>query len=177
MLMWNTFAVLGPTDDPAGVKASSSAAQAFRRIASAQATFVSRGDESGTHMREKDLWRQAGIEPGGAWYVEAGSGMASTIRLANEKGAYVLCDRSTYLAEKKQLQLAALYQGDEALLNVYSVMAVNPDKFGRVEHRGAEEFIHYLFSDDARRLIASFGMAEHGEPLFHLYPEGKGVPK
>jgi tungstate transport system substrate-binding protein len=170
--MYNDFAVVGPPDDPAGAGKARSAEQAFQAIAKAGKTFVSRGDGSGTHVKELAIWAKAGIKPAGDWYLEGGSGMAATLRLADERSAYTLSDRATYLAQKGNVSLAILYQGDAMLRNVYSVIVVNPKKHPGANAVMAGRFANFLFSPQARRLIGSFGKGKYGERLFTpLKPE------
>ena len=141
------------------------AAEAWRRIAAARARFVSRGDDSGTHLLERKLWTAAGIEPAGAPYVEAGQGMGATLTIASEKAAYTLTDRATYLAFKARIRLVPFVQGDVRLLNPYHVLEVNPTKFPRVNHGGARAFADFLVSPAAQDRIGSFGVAQYGERL------------
>jgi len=177
-LMFNDFVILGPAADPARVKGSGSAAAAFSRIAASRRPFVSRGDNSGTQAKERSLWEKAGIKPTGSWYLEAGSGMAASLRLASEKEAYILSDRGTFLSLRNQLRLVLLLEGDPGLFNLYSVITVSPKKWPKVNSAGAQALLDYLFSPTARRTIASFGQAEYGQPLFHLYasPEKPARP-
>jgi len=170
-LMYNDFLIVGPGDDPAQVRNCRSAAEAFRQIARARAPFVSRGDESGTHIREKQIWRQANLTPDPPWYLSTGSGMAQTLRVASKKRAYTLVDRATFLAQKSQLQLAPLLEGDPVLRNHYAVIAVNPRKHPHVNHRAAEQFIRFLTAGQTRRIIAQFGKQQFGQALFHPVDE------
>jgi len=167
-VMWNDFVLVGPPTDPAGVNDSSSAVEAFTRVARAAAPFVSRGDESGTHLKEKEVWRQAGVEPRGDWYVAAGAGMGQVLRMAGEKRAYALTDRGTYLAQRQGLDLAVLYEGDPVLKNVYSVIQVNPEKHPHVRREAAEKFADYLTGPEGRKVIADFGKDRFGQPLFFV---------
>jgi tungstate transport system substrate-binding protein len=177
--MYNDFVVVGPADDPAGTGKARSAEQAFQSIAKAEKTFVSRGDGSGTHVKEMAIWAKAGTKPAGDWYLEGGSGMAATLRLADERSAYTLSDRATYLAQKGKLSLTIVYQGDAMLRNVYSVIVVNPKKHPGANVVMAGRFADYLFSAQARRLIGSFGRDKYGERLFTLLKpkESKAKPK
>jgi tungstate transport system substrate-binding protein len=165
-VMWNDFVLVGPPADPAGVKGLASAAGAFARIARAGAPFVSRGDESGTHVKERAVWRRAGIEPGGAWYVRAGAGMGQVLRMADEKRAYTLADRGTFLALRPGLDLAILCQGDPLLVNPYSVILVNPAKHSHVRAEAARKFADFLLAPPTQRLIGDFGKDHFGQPLF-----------
>ncbi len=168
--MHNDFIVVGPESDPAKLGGLKSVAQALRKIAERKATFISRGDDSGTHKMEKELWRQAGTEPAGGWYIEAGQGMGATLRIASEKRAYTLTDRSTYLSLRKTLALKILLEGDPPLLNRYSVMLINPAKHPRVNSEGGRAFHSWLLSDEALNLIKGFGKDRFGQPLFFLDP-------
>jgi tungstate transport system substrate-binding protein len=175
-VMWNDFVVVGPPADPAGVRGQTSAAAALSRIAAAGAPFVSRGDESGTHVRERATWKRAGVEPGGDWYLRAGDGMAAVLRLASEKRAYALSDRGTYLAQRKGLDLAVLCEGDPALVNQYSVIRVNPEKHPHVRSEAAARFADFLLDPAAQAVIADFGKDRFGAPLFFPgeAPAGRG---
>jgi tungstate transport system substrate-binding protein len=169
-VMYNDFVLVGPGADPAGVREARTAAAALARIARRRATFVSRGDESGTHKKEQELWRAAGVQPAGEWYLRAGAGMAEALRIASERGAYTLSDRATFLAQRSGLQLVTLLEGDRALFNPYGVIAVNPRRVPGVNYSGARRFIRFLMSPSAQRLIADFGRARYGQTLFHTYP-------
>jgi tungstate transport system substrate-binding protein len=169
LVMYNDFVLLGPRADPAGVRALRDAREAFRRIAAAGAPFVSRGDQSGTHRREQALWRQAGLEPAGQpWYVESGAGQATTLTIADQRDAYVLTDRGTWLALRSRLQLDLLVEGDPQLLNLYHVMRVNPAKFPGlpINLAGATALAEFLLGPEGQRLIGEFGREQHGRPLF-----------
>lgn len=168
--MHNDFIVVGPESDPAKIGGLKSVVQALRKIAERKAAFISRGDDSGTHKMEKELWRAAGIEPAGGWHIEAGQGMGATLRIASEKRAYTLTDRSTYLSLRRTLALKILLEGDPPLLNRYSVMLVNPVKHSRVNSEGGRAFHSWLLSDEALNLIKSFGKERFGQPLFFLDP-------
>ncbi|NPV10086.1 MAG: solute-binding protein [Anaerolineae bacterium] len=166
-VMYNDFIIVGPAEDPAGIGGMTEAAEALAKVASSGATFVSRGDESGTHAREKSLWRAAAIEPGGDWYVSAGQGMGAVLGMADEQRAYTLSDRATYLARKLEgLDLEILVEGDPLLLNRYGVIAVNPSKGPHIHADWAEEFVEWLISVPAQERIAEFGVAEFGSALF-----------
>jgi tungstate transport system substrate-binding protein len=165
-VMYNDFVLVGPTADPAGIRGEASAARALARIAGAGAPFVSRGDESGTHQKERALWRRAGAEPKGDWYVSAGAGMGQVLRMASEKRAYTLTDRGTYLALRKGLDLAVLVEGDRVLANPYHVIVVSPARHPHVHAEAARRFADYLLAPEAQRLIAEFGTDRHGQPLF-----------
>jgi tungstate transport system substrate-binding protein len=167
LVMHNMFLLAGPAADPAKVKGSANAIAALKKIAEAKATFVSRGDDSGTDKLEKKLWAQAGIKPAGEWYVEAGQGMGRTLSIAGEKQAYVISDRATYLAFQKTTGLAVLLEGDPAFLNVYHVMEVNPEKFPKVNAKGGKAFADFLLSARVQDLLKTFGVDKYGEALFH----------
>ena len=162
--MQNDFVIVGPKADPAGVKGSSDGAAALVRIQESGASFVSRGDESGTHHRELSLWAAAGSEPAGSGYLAAGQGMGAVLLMAHEKQAYTLTDRGTWLARKADLELEVLVQGDARLLNPYSVMAVNPETFDWVKRDLARKLTDWLCSADGQRRIGAFRIA--GEQLF-----------
>ncbi len=165
-VMYNDFVLVGPETDPAKVRGLASAAEALRRIAQAGDPFVSRGDESGTHQKEKALWKQAGIEPGGAGYLRAGAGMAEVLRLASEKRAYTLTDRATFLAQRPALVL--LVERDPLLINRYSVIGVNPKKHPHVRAEAAQRFADFLRSPQTQRRIADFGKQQYGQALFFV---------
>jgi tungstate transport system substrate-binding protein len=165
-LMTNDFVLVGPPDDPANVHEAKSGADAFSRIWQAQAQFISRADESGTHHKEKATWLAAGIEPSGPWYIQVGQGMGAVLRMADEKRGYALADRGTFIAQRAKLNLAVLYSGDPEWINRYSVIPVNPQQHPHVKDVWAAEFITYLFSREAQQIIAEFGRAQYGEPLF-----------
>ncbi|MFZ5634192.1 MAG: substrate-binding domain-containing protein [Bacillota bacterium] len=175
LVMHNDFIVVGPESDPAGVKQAKDSIEAFKKIAEKGAVFISRGDDSGTHKQEQSIWKNAGITPNGQkWYQETGSGMGQTLNIANEKQGYTLTDRATYLAQKKNLKLVIVAQGDKALLNIYHVMQVNPEKFPKVNAAGAKAFVEYMVSPETQKIIGEFGKDKFGEPLF--YPDaGKKV--
>jgi tungstate transport system substrate-binding protein len=165
-VMHNDFVVLGPAEDSAKVKAARSAADAFKSIAGAKSRFVSRGDESGTHAKEREIWQAAGVQPAGEWYLSAGTGMAQAVRIANEKQAYILTDRATYLALKGELDLLVLAEGDERLLNRYSVITVNTARHPHIRARQADRFAEYLVSPKAQEAIGAFRVEQYGQPLF-----------
>ena len=165
-VMYNDFIIVGPADDPAGVRDAASAADAMTRIASAGATFVSRGDESGTHALEKRLWEAAGITPEGSWYTEAGSGMGDTLNIASERGGHTISDRGTYLALRDRLDLDVLLEDDPALLNVYHLILVNPNNGPAVNTAAGRAFLEFLLEPATQEFIGGFGVDEFGEPLF-----------
>jgi tungstate transport system substrate-binding protein len=163
-VMHNDFVLVGPDRDPAKVRAAKDAAEAFRAVAGARVAFVSRGDKSGTHEKELEVWRRAGIAPDRSWYLEAGQGMSEVIAMAAERGAYTLTDRGTYLAHPRRRELPILFQGDPALFNPYGVIAVNPAKHPSVDHALAVRFMDFLTGAEGRALIGGFQV--NGEQLF-----------
>jgi tungstate transport system substrate-binding protein len=166
LVMHNDFVVVGPSADPAGIKGSATAIDAFTKIANAQSPFITRGDASGTNSKELAIWKSANITPEGDWYIESGQGMLATLQIASEKGAYTLSDRATYLANKDTLQLEILVEGDASLLNIYHVIVVNPANCPSVNNTGAIAFADYVVSPEAQALIGSFGTEKFGQPLF-----------
>jgi len=166
LVMYNDFVIIGPAEDPAKIKGQAKAADALRRIAETQSRFVSRGDKSGTHALELALWKQAGIEPKGSWYLESGQGMGQTLGIANERAAYTLTDRATFLAFQQRVKLPILVEKDRALLNVYSVMEVNPANGPRVNSAGGKAFADFMVSADTQAAIKAFGVDKYGQPLF-----------
>ena len=166
LVMYNDFIILGPAGDPAKIKSTKSSAAALKSIAGSGSRFVSRGDNSGTHTLEKSLWKMAGIEPKAAWYIESGQGMGATLGIANDRDGYTLTDRATYLAFRKRLTLVVLLQGDKALLNIYSVMEVNPANGPRVNVVGGRAFADFMVAPQAQAMIKSFGAEKYGQPLF-----------
>ncbi|UCG26292.1 MAG: substrate-binding domain-containing protein [Chloroflexota bacterium] len=166
-VMYNDFVILGPEDDPAGIAGMTEAAAALAAIAQGEAPFVSRGDDSGTHTKEKAIWGEAGVEPSGDWYISAGQGMGAVLTIADEERAYTLCDRATYLARTLEgIELAVLVEGDAILFNPYGVMAVNPDKGDHIKADLANQFVDWLISVPAQELIGRFGAEQFGSPLF-----------
>jgi tungstate transport system substrate-binding protein len=169
LVMHNDFVLVGPRADPARVKGLPAAAEALRKIAAAGATFVSRGDDSGTHTAELALWQAAGVRPAPPWYEQSGQGMGPTLIIASEKDAYALADRGTYLALAKRLRLDVLVERDRALLNVYHVITVNPARHAgapAINATGARLFSDYLTSVDTQAVINRFGADRYGQPLF-----------
>jgi tungstate transport system substrate-binding protein len=165
LVMHNDFIVLGPPSDPAharGLKVG----DALRAIADAKASFISRGDNSGTDILEKSLWKQIAVTPQRPWYVEAATGMGQTLTIASEKRAYTISDRGTYLSRRSDLALDILVEKDPPLINVYHVITVNATKFPRVNRAGADAFADYLVSTEAQDLIGKFGVDRYGQPLF-----------
>jgi tungstate transport system substrate-binding protein len=166
LVMYNDFVIIGPTDDPAKIKGTTSAAQAMKAIAQTGSRFVSRGDNSGTHILEKALWKLAGVEPSSPWYIESGQGMGFTLGVADDRNAYTLTDRGTYLAYQKRLRLPILVQGDRPLLNIYSVMEVNPANGPKVNVKGGKAFADFMVAPETQQVIKTFGVDKYGEPLF-----------
>lgn len=166
LVMHNTFLIVGPKNDPAGIKGMTSAADAMKKIADSGATFVSRGDGSGTEAKELAIWKKIGTKPQGSAYIQTGQGMAPTLQVASEKRGYTLTDIATWAATKDNLDLEADVQGDPALLNVYHVIRVDPAKWPKVNAAGAQAFEDYILSPAGQDLIGTFGVAQHGMPLF-----------
>jgi tungstate transport system substrate-binding protein len=168
LVMHNDFLVVGPPTAPAGLRGLADAVAALRQLASRRATFISRGDQSGTHQRELELWKDAGLSPakGGHWYVESGQGMAATLQMADQKRAYTISDRGTYLVWQDKVQLVPLVEGDPRLFNVYHVMEVNPRNAPRVNTAGAKALADYLVAPATQALIGEFGKSRFGRSLF-----------
>jgi tungstate transport system substrate-binding protein len=166
LVMYNDFVIIGPSDDPAKIKELPKAVDALKLIAESQSRFVSRGDKSGTHVLEQGLWKQAGIEPKGAWYIESGQGMGQTLGIANDRRAYTLTDRGTYLAFQKRVDLPILVEKDRPLLNIYSVMEVNPANGPRVNAAGGKAFAEFMLAPETQAVIKAFGVDKYGQPLF-----------
>lgn len=167
LVMHNDFVILGPKSDPAGIQGTTSTVEAFAKIYEAGSAFLNRGDDSGTDKLERSLWKKAGLDPSGAsWYEESGQGMGATLQIANQRDAYILCDRATYLAQRASLSLVILLEGDPALLNVYSIMQVNPERFDLVDGPGGQAFADFMVSDKAQQMIGDFVDEGSGEPLF-----------
>ncbi|UCE19153.1 MAG: substrate-binding domain-containing protein [Gemmatimonadota bacterium] len=168
-VMYNDFVMVGPENDPAGIKGTRGA-DALKRIATSQQPFYSRGDESGTHAKEKNLWEVAEIIPHGKWYVETGQGKGTTLQMANEKNTYCLVDRGTFIAFEKKLDLVILCEGDERLFNPYGIIAVNPHRHPHVNYFHAMAFIGWVTSPEGQKIIGDF--KKDGKILFHpnAYP-------
>ena len=167
LVMHNYYIIVGPAADPAGINTASSTVDAFQKIAASGAQFISRGDASGTNTMELSLWKSADITPPGqVWYVESGQGMGATLVIASEKAAYTLTDRATFLANQANLQLAMLYEKDNALLNAYHVFVVNHDKWPSTNLNGATAFVDYVTSSVGQALIAAYGVDKYGQALF-----------
>ena len=167
LVMHNDFIIIGPEDDPADIEGTTSAADTFTTIYESEATFVSRGDDSGTHKKEKAIWESAGLDPEGqSWYEQSGQGMGATLQIANQKDAYTLSDRGTYLALSENLELVVLVEGDPVLFNVYHVMQVNPEEFDKVNDEGGAAFVDFMISEEVQDIIKDFGVDKFGQPLF-----------
>jgi tungstate transport system substrate-binding protein len=166
-VMYNDFIIIGPESDPAGIKGMTSAVDSFKKIAETSSPFISRGDDSGTHTKELSIWKKAAIEPQGDWYTSAGATMGEVLTMSNEKQAYTLSDRATYLARTNAgIDLAVLVDGDKDLFNPYGVIAVNPDKSPKIKADLANQYIDWLISVPVQEKIAEFGQAEFGQSLF-----------
>jgi tungstate transport system substrate-binding protein len=178
LVMHNDFLILGPASDPAKIHGAKSAAEAFKKISQAGALFLSRGDNSGTHAKEKGLWKAAGIAPEGQkWFQQTGLGMGETLNVAAEKHGYLLADRGTYLAlnKKRRLGLEILVAGEPKLLNIYHVIEVNPAKWPKVNTPGAKAFSDFMVSGPTQEIIGRFGAKEFGSPLF--FPDAGKKPE
>lgn len=163
-IMYNDFVLVGPAADPAGIRGHSDVAAAMRQIAEQQAIFISRGDDSGTHKKEKALWQQADLHPKGRWYREAGQGMGKVLQISSETGGYTLTDRGTWLAYSSKVELELLLEGDKRLFNPYSVIQINPTRYADLNHPGAAAFRQWLVSAATQQLIADFRI--NNQPLF-----------
>ena len=171
LVMHNDFIIVGPATDPAGIKGKP-VVDALKAISAGSAEFVSRGDDSGTHKAELNLWKKAEYDPKAAapaWYLESGQGMGATLTIASEKGAYTMTDRATYLANKDNLDLEILVEGDNALLNVYHVITINPEQWDKVNYDGALAFLNFMIASSTQEVIGKFGVDTYGQPLF--YPD------
>ena len=170
-VMYNDFVLVGPRTTPRASGGRRSAPEAFRAISAKGSPFISRGDESGTHQKEKEIWASAGIVPRGAWYIEAGQGMGEVLTMATQKRGYTLSDRGTYIAFRKKTDLVVLRQGDNNLWNPYGIIAVNPKKFPHAKYDLALKLIDFVTGPEGRALIAGFKV--DGEQLFFVTGEGK----
>ena len=166
LVMHNDFVLVGTPSDPAKIRGKSPA-DALKEIFTSGATFVSRGDDSGTHVKELALWKNAGLDPAGQiWYLETGQGQGATLSIASEKGGYAITDRGTFLAFKSNVDLEILVEGDPFLLNVYHVLTVNPEKWPNVNLQGAKAFADFITSTEGQKIIGEFGMDKYGQQLF-----------
>jgi tungstate transport system substrate-binding protein len=174
-LMYNDFVIVGPSSDPAGIKGMRQATEALQTLSKKGVTFISRGDRSGTHVAEMELWAKAGIKPSGAWYVvyeKGAEGNVPTLRYTDQKGAYTVIDRATYLGLKDQIKLEVLVEKDEVLLNYISLIPVNPQKLPRANYQDAMAFVRWLTSPEkGQKIIRDFGKEKYGSPLF--FPNSK----
>jgi tungstate transport system substrate-binding protein len=176
LVMHNDFIIVGPASDPARVRDAKSSVDAVKRISQAGALFLSRGDNSGTHAKEKKLWKGAGINPEGhKWYQQTGLGMGETLNVAAEKKGYTLADRGTYLALRKTLGMVILSEGDPQLLNIYHVIEVNPAKWPKVNAAGARAFSDFIIAQKVQAIIGKFGVEKFGAPLF--FPDAGKKPE
>ena len=166
LVMYNDFVIIGPKEDPAKIKSAKTALAALKLIEQSKSRFVSRGDNSGTHNLEKSLWKEAGLQPKGDWYIEAGQGMGATLGIANERDAYTITDRGTLLALGKRVNLPILVEGDKALLNIYSVMEVNPANGPRINTAGGKAFADFMVAPQTQDVIKNFGVDKFGQSLF-----------
>jgi tungstate transport system substrate-binding protein len=166
LVMYNDVLIIGPAADPAGIKGEKISVAAMKKIADKGARFVSRGDKSGTHMIEQGLWKQANVMPGTPWYIESGQGMGATLGIADDRQAYTLTDRATYLAFAKRVMLKTMVEGDRPLLNIYSVMQVNPANGPRVNVAGGTAFADFMLAPETQSMIKTFGVDKYGQPLF-----------
>ena len=166
-VMHNDFIIVGPEADPAGIKGMTATLDALKKIYESGSTFISRGDDSGTHKKELDLWKKAELDPHSqAWYLETGQGMGATLTVASEKGAYTLTDRGTFLAQQSNLSLVLIVEGDPPLLNPYHVITVNPDTWKNVNYEGAMAFYNFIISPEIQKVISEFGVDKYGQSLF-----------
>ena len=167
LIMHNDFIIVGPPGDPAKIKGIKAASEAFKKIGSAQALFLSRSDKSGTHTKEMDIWKAAGVKPEGEkWYQQTGLGMGQTLSVTAEKKGYTLADRGTYLALKKNLGVDILVEGDAILLNIYHVIEINPAKWPKVNAAGGKAFADFMVSRETQDIVRTFGVDKYGSPLF-----------
>jgi tungstate transport system substrate-binding protein len=175
--MYNDFVIVGPADDPAGIKGEKSATAALKKIAESKSLFISRGDKSGTNVKEIEVWDAAGIKPVGDWYriyEKGASGNVPTLLYTDEQRAYTLIDRATYITTKDKIKLEVLVENDELLLNYITLIPVNPAKFPDINAEGANDFIAWLVSAEGQQIVKEFGKDKYGEPLFFPNsPEGK----
>lgn len=165
-VMYNDFIIIGPEKDPAGIRGMKDAKEALRRVSETEALFISRGDDSGTHKRELKLWEKAGMMPEGSWYSEVGQGMGAVIQIANQKLAYTLTDRGTYLAYSEKIDLEVLSEGNGDLFNPYGIIAVNPARFPHINYVLAMAYIGWVTSAQGQSIIREFGKDRSGQPLF-----------
>lgn len=166
-VMHNDFIIVGPESDPAKIKGVVSALDALNAIYNSGSLFISRGDDSGTHKKELDVWSKTELDPKEqSWYLESGQGMGATLTIASEKGAYTITDRGTFLAQQENLELVILLEGDPPLLNPYHVITVNPQKWPNINYDGALAFYKFITTPEIQKIISEFGVMEYGQPLF-----------
>jgi len=166
LVMYNDFLLIGPESDPARIRGEKSVVAALKKIADAGARFVSRGDKSGTHVLEQSLWKAAGLAPAAGWYIESGQGMGATLGIASDRQAYTLSDRATMLAFARRMDLKPMVEGDRLLLNIYSVMEVNPANGPKVNTAGGRAFAAFMLAPATQAVIKTFGVDRYGQPLF-----------
>jgi len=166
LVMYNDFLLIGPESDPAKIRGEKNVVAALKKIAAVGARFVSRGDKSGTHVLEQSLWKAARVTPAAPWYIESGQGMGATLGLANDRQAYTVSDRATLLAFSKRVDLEPMVEGDRLLLNIYSVMEVNPANGPRVNTAGGKAFADFMLAPQTQAVIKTFGVDKYGQPLF-----------
>ena len=166
LVMYNDFLLIGPDSDPAKIRGDKSVVAALKKIADGKARFVSRGDKSGTHTLELALWKAAGVTPDAPWYIESGQGMGATLGIANDRQGYTATDRATILAFAKRVDLKPMVEGDKLLLNIYSVMEVNPANGPKVNAAGGKAFAAFLLAPETQAVIKTFGVDKYGQPLF-----------
>jgi len=166
LVMYNDFVVIGPEADPAKIKGEKNAGAALKRIAESASRFVSRGDKSGTHTLELNLWKRAGVTPAPPWYIESGQGMGATLGIADDRKAYTITDRATLLAFSKRVALKTMVEGDRPLLNLYAVMEVNPANGPKVNVAGGKAFADFMLAPETQQVIAKFGVDKYGQALF-----------
>ena len=178
-LMYNDFVLMGPAGDPAKVKGEKSISTALKKIRDSQALFITRGDKSGTHVKEMELWQAAGIKPEGGWYrvfAQGATGNSKTLKYVDEQQGYTIMDRATYITMKKDLKLQVLVEKDESMLNYISLIPVNPAKFPSVKNAEAMKFVDWLTSEEGQKIIRDYGKDKYGEPLFFPNsPAGKNL--
>lgn len=165
-VMYNDFIIVGPKDDPAGIRNASSAAEALKMISDKKMAFVSRGDDSGTHKFEKNLWKADGIKPSGDWYISAGKGMGEVLLMADEKKAYTIADRATYLSMKDKLSIEIVFEKTGDLKNQYGVILVNPEKYPKINKEGGQAFIDWILSPKGQNIVGEYGKDKYGQNLF-----------
>jgi len=171
-IMHNDFILTGPPNDPAKIKGLN-IFQAFKKIAETKTLFVSRGDNSGTHKKELEIWKKISLKPEGDWYIETGQGMGISLRIASEKGGYILCDKATYNTLRQNLNLEITVEGDKILYNPYHLIIVNPEKFPSINYASAKQFMEFILSKEVLEIIRNFGKEKYGEPLFYIDYEGE----